>query len=153
MSNCNQGDRCSDISYGGSSSDLQWNTKYYWRIKYWDDGGAEGAWSTEEAYFTMTIIYPPTSCLIDDSSHSTQTIFKWADNTDLETGYEVQRSVDSGEFSTLTTEAANSTSSIDNTTSADHTYKYRVRAISNNGNSIWCETEQVNYGRGTFYFK
>ncbi len=153
MTNCTEGNRCSDISYGGNSTDLQFNTTYYWRIKFWDDDGAEGDWSTESAYFTMEILYPPTSCVIDDSSHSEQTIVKWADNTNLETGYEVQRSVDSGEFSTLTTEDVNSTSSTDSTTSADHTYKYRVRAISNNGNSVWCEAKQVNYGKGAIFFK
>jgi hypothetical protein len=153
MSNCNQGDRCSDISYGGNVTDLQWGAKYYWRIKFWDDGGFEGDWSTETAYFTMNIIYPPTSCMIDDSNHPEQTILKWADNTSFETGYEIQRSVDSEEFSALTTESANSTSSTDNTTLADHSYKYRVRATSDNGDSNWCESSQVNYGKGTFYFQ
>lgn len=49
MSNCNQGGRCAEISYAGDP--LSTDVIYYWRIKYWDDGGFEGAWSTEEAYF------------------------------------------------------------------------------------------------------
>ena len=51
MTNCNQGSRCQDISYTGSI--LAEQTRYYWRIKYWDDGGLEGAWSMEEAYFEL----------------------------------------------------------------------------------------------------
>jgi len=51
MTNCNQSSRCEDISYTGST--LAEQTRYYWRIKYWDDGGLEGAWSTEEAYFEL----------------------------------------------------------------------------------------------------
>ncbi|MCJ7829609.1 hypothetical protein MUP50_00780, partial [Patescibacteria group bacterium] len=51
MTNCNQGSRCEDISYNGST--LAEQTRYYWRIKYWDDGDLEGAWSTEEAYFEL----------------------------------------------------------------------------------------------------
>jgi len=152
MTNCSdEGNRCSNISYGGST--LTRGTTYYWRIKFWDDGGLEGAWSTETAYFTMLPIYEPTACLIDDSGQSSQLIVKWADNTDLETGYEIQRSVDGAAFSTFTTKAANSTSSTDDTTVADHTYSYRVRAVSDNGNSVWCESQPVNYGKDTVYFK
>ena len=51
MTDCHQGSRCQDISYGGST--LAEQKRYYWRIKYWDNGGLEGAWSTEEAYFEL----------------------------------------------------------------------------------------------------
>jgi len=54
MSDCNQGERCSDITYSGSA--LSEETTYYWRIKYWDDGGLEGVWSSEEAYFIIVPI-------------------------------------------------------------------------------------------------
>lgn len=45
-------DWCEDIVYAGS--DLSGAVPYYWRIKFWDDDGAEGAWSTDTATFTMT---------------------------------------------------------------------------------------------------
>ena len=54
MGNVTAGSRCADISYAGSA--LSTLTTYYWRIKFWDDGGAEGAWSTESAYFDLTFI-------------------------------------------------------------------------------------------------
>lgn len=51
MANVTAGQRCADISYAGSA--LTVAITYYWRIKFWDDDGAEGAWSTEEAYFAL----------------------------------------------------------------------------------------------------
>jgi RHS repeat-associated protein len=46
-----QGARSVDISYSGSG--LASSTTYYWRIKFWDDEDAEGAWSTTTATFTL----------------------------------------------------------------------------------------------------
>ncbi len=153
MSNCNQGERCSDISYGGNSTDLQWNSRYYWRIKYWDDEPSEGEWSTESAYFTMSPIYKPTGCLIDDSGQPGELTIKWSDNTDLETGYRIEKSADEGAWALLSTEAANTTSKTDVTVSSNHTYVYRIRAESDNGNSQWCSTSQVDYSKGNLQMK
>jgi len=50
MSNCAQGDRCQDIEYASTTVLALDGTKYYLRIKFWDDGGAEGNWSTETFY-------------------------------------------------------------------------------------------------------
>ena len=152
MTNCNQGNRCADISYAGVTP-LSWNTKYYWRIKYWDQFGLEGAWSTESAYFTMFPIYEPTSCMIDDSGQSSQLIVKWADNTNLETGYRIEKNVDNGAWTLLSTEAANTVSKTDTDVSANHTYLYRIRANSDQGNSQWCSTSQVDYSKGNLQMK
>lgn len=146
MTNCTEGNRCQDISYAGSS--LSWGTTYYVRIKFWDDGGLEGAWSTERAFFIMSLINRPLVCLIDDSSHPDQLTIKWQDKTTLETGYRIEKSVDGGAFGYLTDKAADSTSHLDTDTSADHTYQYRIRAESNNGNSTWCTTATVDLAVG-----
>jgi len=52
MANCVENNRCQDIIYGGTTP-LARAIKWYWRIKFWDDGGAEGAWSSEQGYFQM----------------------------------------------------------------------------------------------------
>jgi len=49
MTNTTQGNRSPDITYAGSA--LANNTTYYWRIKFWDDQPAEGAWSTPAQTF------------------------------------------------------------------------------------------------------
>lgn len=51
MATTTQGNRSSELSYGGSA--LATTTTYYWRIKFSDDDGAEGAWSTETATFVI----------------------------------------------------------------------------------------------------
>lgn len=150
MSPLTEGQRSSAVSYDGSA--LQWGETYYWRIKFWDNGGTASPWSTETAYFTMGAIAAPTGCLIDDGGQPDQLIVKWQDNTGLETGYRIERNTDSGGFAYLADEAADSTSHTDSTTSADHTYQYRVRAESASGNSGWCTTMTVNLAEGSFKF-
>lgn len=44
--------RSPNITYGGSS--LVASTTYYWRVKFWDNGGLAGAWSTTTASFTTS---------------------------------------------------------------------------------------------------
>jgi len=51
MSNVNEGERCGNIDYNGQALSLN-KIKYYWRIKFWDADGNEGAWSAA-ANFTM----------------------------------------------------------------------------------------------------
>jgi len=52
--NVTEGNRCEDITYAGTSLSLN-GKKYYWRIKFKDDDGAEGEWSAV-AEFTMASI-------------------------------------------------------------------------------------------------
>lgn len=57
MANCTAGSRSANITYGGSAL-AQDGTIYYWRIKFWDDSGAEGVYSqdpTSTNTFTMAI--------------------------------------------------------------------------------------------------
>ncbi|HOZ02958.1 MAG TPA: hypothetical protein PKX78_00515, partial [Candidatus Woesebacteria bacterium] len=51
MTNCTVNTRCQDISYSGSA--LTRGTVYYWRIKFWDIGGAEGVFSSVTATFKL----------------------------------------------------------------------------------------------------
>jgi len=51
MSNVTEGNRSSDLAYDGSA--LSAGTVYYWRIRFWDDEGNVGLWSTEAASFTL----------------------------------------------------------------------------------------------------
>jgi len=62
ISSCVQGNRCEKIVYSGST--LNRGITYYWRIKYWDDSGKEGSWSTESAYFSISIII--NNIMVDD---------------------------------------------------------------------------------------
>jgi len=59
----------------------------------------------------------------------------WADNSNIEDGYRIYRSVDGGGYSELKTVAANSTSTSDNTTSANHKYQYKIVAYNGTAES------------------
>jgi len=48
------GNRSPEIPYGGPA--LGEGQKYYWRIRFRDDGGIDGAWSTESAWFTTYVL-------------------------------------------------------------------------------------------------
>lgn len=45
---CSENSRCSDIIYGGTA--LVDGSTYYWRIKFWDNSGAEGDWSSTQQF-------------------------------------------------------------------------------------------------------
>ena len=59
------GERCADISYGGQT--LQDDIRYYWRIHFYDDhdGGTQGAWSTEVAWFIVRSGTPPVKHIVE----------------------------------------------------------------------------------------
>ena len=46
----NENSRCADISYAGSA--LSASTSYYWRIRFWDNYDADGAWSDLQTFTT-----------------------------------------------------------------------------------------------------
>jgi hypothetical protein len=65
------GARSPDITYNGS--ELQWDTVYYWRIKFWNQSEAEGEWS-DTATFAMNY-HPnaPTELQTEDVSNNSMT--------------------------------------------------------------------------------
>jgi len=52
MTNCTQGNRCADVTFGGSNIALDGAT-YYWKIKFWDDSDEAGTFSDCSATVTM----------------------------------------------------------------------------------------------------
>ena len=51
MATTTEGSRSPGLSYAGTA--LASSTTYYWRIKFSDDDGATGAWSTETSTFSL----------------------------------------------------------------------------------------------------
>jgi len=72
-----------------------------------------------------------------------QVSLSWLDNATDETGYEVQRQVSGGSFSTVATLAAGSNSYTDNSVSKLTTYDYRVRALKGGVQSGFSNTASV----------
>ena len=53
MADTSEGNRCPDIIYAGTA--LAGSTTYYWRIRFWDDGGEQGTPSATQNFTTGTI--------------------------------------------------------------------------------------------------
>jgi hypothetical protein len=76
MANTTAGNRSPDIIYAGSA--LSNSTTYYWRIRFWDDSGAEGTVSDTQQFTTTTLVNsaptaPTTPYCNNDSAQSGQT--------------------------------------------------------------------------------
>lgn len=88
-----------DISYAGTPLTLNGNT-YYWRIRYTDNDGAVGAWSTETASFTMNTTPSSPSGLqaeaqtnpigVTDLTPEFSAIFNDSDTGDTANYYEIE---------------------------------------------------------------
>lgn len=63
----------------------------------------------------------------------------WQDNAVNETGFDLQRSVNGGSFTTLAALPADTTGFVDTTTARATTYRYRVRATSPYGRSSFAK--------------
>ncbi|MBI5127162.1 fibronectin type III domain-containing protein, partial [Candidatus Roizmanbacteria bacterium] len=145
------GNRSPNISYTGTTLDLQGRT-YYWRIRFWDTAGYAGAWSST-ASFTMTQLGQSSSCTLQKNVLNTQITVSWGDQSTSEDGYYIERNTDSGGFANLTTRPANSTSYDDATVTSGHTYQYRIRAKIGSDYSQWCTTATLNLAVGDLIFE
>jgi fibronectin type 3 domain-containing protein/predicted esterase len=77
---------------------------------------------------------PPPTALSGVANTPTQVTLQWSDNSTTETGFEIQRSSQSGTgFITLTTTAANVVSFVDTQANSHATIYYRVRALGVGG--------------------
>lgn len=59
----------------------------------------------------------------------------WTDNATTETGFELERKVDGGNFSRISTPSVNASAFTDRNVTSGSTYTYRVRAVNSGGNS------------------
>ena len=67
----------------------------------------------------------------------------WADNSNNETGFEIERSTDGLHFNQIATTAANVTTYKDTGVSQNVTYYYRVRALHPSGDSAYSNAVQA----------
>jgi hypothetical protein len=90
-------------------------------------------------------------CYLEKADDNSQIVIKWTDDSDSESGYDVDINTDSGGWTDLTTEAADSVSYTDTCVSSGHTYQYRVRPTFSDGSfGTWCFTAELNLGTGDF---
>ena len=121
---------------------LDENTPYHWKAQVEDDTGRKSEWSGVFEFTTGTIPSAPTGCGASYISDS-QIDLSWTDNSSNESGFKIERSIDGGEYSQITTAPENSTGTNDTTVSADHYYQYKVCSYNGVGDSSQCETSIV----------
>jgi titin len=91
---------------------------------------------------TATAPNAPTGAQASPISHNLVTL-SWTDNASDETGFRIERSVNGGAWSSLTTVATNVTSYDDTSVSGETSYAYRVAAYNGAGDSASAESNSV----------
>ncbi len=141
--NTTAGSRTKDIKFNNfgasATTTLSLNdgaVTYYWRIKLWDDDGAEGAWSTETATFTLFDNLTAPSNASTTYGSDTSLSFTWDDNATTETGYKVYKQINDATTTQVSTTAADISIYNDTTTvSANNKYVYSVVATDGEDDS------------------
>ena len=116
-------------------------------VKYIDETGVVAD------YFTITKDtiprVPPTAAptnLAASADSSSAINLSWTDNADNETGFEIERSLDSANWSPVGTAGINATSYLDTGLTELTTYYYRVRATNSAGSSDYSEVASATTG-------
>ncbi|MBI2356477.1 fibronectin type III domain-containing protein, partial [Candidatus Dojkabacteria bacterium] len=143
------GNAISSITYAGTALVFN-NTTYYWRIRFWDDGGAEGAWSATGNTFTTGRLNMPQSCYITKAANNSSITLHWTATVSSVDGYTVEKKVNAGAFSNLINLPNTSFSHTDSSVSNGNTYQYRVAATYNGITGNWCTTSVSDLQTGSF---
>ncbi|MGE5370728.1 MAG: stalk domain-containing protein [Solirubrobacterales bacterium] len=133
-----------NIEYYTDSALTQNGTHTYRICSY--NGSGNSLYSTE-ASVTVSISSLPSPPINLKASVSGETVkLEWADTSSSETGYEIERKIEKGDFWGLTTLGSNVTSYTDSAVVRGTAYTYRVRAYNNYGCSNFASEASVIAG-------
>ncbi len=127
-----------------ADTSLSESTRYYYRVVTVRDAGNSApvyanAWTLLNAQTSFTASVSSTSAVV----------LTWVDNTTLETGYAVERSLTgTGGWTLVTTTAANAVTYTDTGLSQATRYHYRVRAINANTSSSYSGANEITFSSG-----
>lgn len=120
-----------DLSVDIGEGMLNWNSRYYWRVRAGNDGG-DSPW---RRWWFRTALGEPPAGLTATAVSATQVDLSWEDNLDNEISFRIERSSSViGRWVTVKVVGADVTSWSDTRCVSGVTYTYRIRA----------------FGRGTF---
>lgn len=116
------------------NSGLAAETRYYYRVRAINAVGPSGYTNVANA---ITNPSPPTTPgnLTATTASASQINLNWADHSNNETGFELERSQDGINFSKIADAAANTTSFASSGLNPNTQYWYRIRAKNNGGTS------------------
>ena len=128
-----------------TDSRLQSNTTYFYKVTAFNDNGESEASNVAQAT-TLDPAVPPAdpSNLVAVAVSESQVNLRWKLNSDDETGVQIQRAVgnDSG-YVTISTAPAGTQKFADTEVVASTVYFYRVKALSESGNSGYSNSASV----------
>jgi glucuronoarabinoxylan endo-1,4-beta-xylanase len=118
------------------------NTQYSFRLAALSDADSISSANTSTLVLTAPVAAPTRLTALSTGSSTAQ--LSWADNSSIETGYSVERSIDGTNWTVLTTTplAANTISYTDSSVPAGTVY-YRVRALTSGASSAYARTQLV----------
>ncbi|PRY44060.1 putative secreted protein (Por secretion system target) [Spirosoma oryzae] len=128
-----------------TDNNLSANTQYCYKVRAKTSAGLYSGYSNEACGTTKAPVptAPTAPARLEVAAVSSSQInLKWADLSDNETGFQVERApASSGTFTKIADVAANATTYSDNGLSGGTTYCYRVRAINGVGASGYTDAQ------------
>ena len=126
------------------------DTTYWYRVNAENSGGIS-AWSNTASATTDPAPQPPAapSNLLAQNQTSSTIDLVWADNSNDEDGFEIERSLDGVNFANINSVGANVSTYVDTGLAPETTYWYRVRAFNAGGNSAYSNIASTTTLQGT----
>jgi len=128
--------------------------KYAWDVESLPDSSrhtiyarafdTDGHVSSSSLVNTTTYNFRPTNLNITNATDTAITL-TWQDNCSIETGFEIERAIDNGNFTQLAIISSNSTNHVVNALDKSFTYSFRVRAKTTYNVSGYTNTNKINY--------
>ncbi|HEV2762599.1 MAG TPA: fibronectin type III domain-containing protein, partial [Pyrinomonadaceae bacterium] len=133
-----------------SNTGLQPATLYHYRVRAFASDLNSDYSNTARASTTMTPPAAPSN-LVAAAVSAAQINLAWADNASNESGFEVERCAGAGctNFSTIAETGANVTSYGNAGLAASSTYRYRVRAFNDSGDSAFSNIAEATTSAAT----
>ena len=119
-----------------SNTGLSQLTTYYYRVKAVNTAASSGYSNVANATTPDILPVAPTG-LTAAAASSTQINLSWSDNSNNETGFQIERSADGSTFSSIATVNADITTYSNTGLSPLTTYYYKVRAVGTAGSSAY----------------
>jgi predicted secreted protein len=126
-----------------ANTGLACNTRYYYRVRAYNAGGYS---SYSNTYIAITFACTPVAPgnLVATPASQAQINLSWADNSNDESGFKVERSPNgTSDWMDIATVGANVTAYANAGLSCGTTYYYRVRAYNAGGDSDYSNTDEA----------
>ncbi|MDC3029930.1 fibronectin type III domain-containing protein, partial [Flavobacteriales bacterium] len=130
--------------------DIDENQTYEYRIKSQNTNG-ESSWSMKiEKKIGNTKVRKPSQLRVSNELNF-RNIISWNDNSNNETGFIIERKIEDGDWSNLTSTTSDVSIYIDSNIQTPNLYSYRVKSFNEDGFSEYSNTESLKTTLGSPY--